>query len=143
MADYNSSYTGIQIDEGIGAARAARSASGILKSNGSGTISAAVAGTDYQTPAHVSDITLSYNGWSGSGPYTQTVTISGATITGNTKVDVQPDAAVLAKLITDGVQALFISNTNGTLTAYAVGAQPAGSSSSDNITVQVTYYDTV
>lgn len=47
MADYNSSFTGAQIDEGIAAARAARTASGLLMSNGSGTISAAVAGTDY------------------------------------------------------------------------------------------------
>lgn len=47
MADYNSSYTGAQIDEGIAAARAARAASGLLKSNGSGTITAASAGTDY------------------------------------------------------------------------------------------------
>ena len=53
MADYNSSYTGAQIDEGIAAARAARTANGLLKSNGSGGISAAVAGTDYQAPISV------------------------------------------------------------------------------------------
>ena len=61
--------------------------------------------------------------WSGNGPYTQTVTISGYTITENSKVDLQPDASQIAQLIADGVQALYISNNNGVLTAYAVGAE--------------------
>lgn len=63
--------------------------------------------------------------WSGSNPYTQTVTVSGATVTANSKVDLQPDASTLAQLINDGVSALFIVNNNGTLTAYAVGAAPS------------------
>ena len=63
--------------------------------------------------------------WSGNGPYTQTVTISGYTITENSKVDLQPDAAVLSRLITDGVRALYIANDNGELKAYAVGAKPS------------------
>lgn len=62
--------------------------------------------------------------WSGSGPYTQTVTISGYTITANSKVDLQPDSTALARMISDGVNALYISNNNGTLTAYAIGAAP-------------------
>ena len=135
--NYNSSYTGAQIDEGIGAARQARSASGILKSNGSGSISAAVAGTDYALPQKKASITIAYANWSGNGPYTQTVTISGATITENTKVDLQPDATALAQLISDGVTALYISNTSGTLTAYAIGAATTA-----DITVQCTYYET-
>lgn len=61
--------------------------------------------------------------WSGNGPYTQTVTISGYTITANSKVDLQPTADQIAQLIEDGVQALYIANNNGTLTAYAVGAE--------------------
>jgi len=60
--------------------------------------------------------------WSGTGPYTQTVTVSGATA--NSKVDLQPTAAQLQQLIDDGVQALYISNNNGVLTAYALGAAP-------------------
>ena len=62
--------------------------------------------------------------WSGSGPYTQTVTVSGYTITANSKVDLQPDATTIAQLITDGVKALYINNNAGTLTAYAIGAAP-------------------
>lgn len=60
--------------------------------------------------------------WAGAGPYTQTVTVSGATA--NSKIDLQPTAAQLQQLIDDGVQALYISNDNGTLTAYALGAAP-------------------
>lgn len=63
--------------------------------------------------------------WSGSGPYTRVVTVSGAVITNNSKVDLQPDAATLQQLIDDGVSALYIRNNNGTLTAYAIGAAPS------------------
>lgn len=86
---------------------------------------------------NVASITIAYANWSGNGPYTQTVTISGATITANTKVDLQPDATAIAQLISDGVTALYISNTSGTLTAYAIGAATTA-----NITVQCTYYET-
>lgn len=82
-------------------------------------------------------ITLSTT-WSGSDPYTQTVTLPGINrITANTKFDIQPDATVIAQMIDDGVKALYIANDNGTLTAYAVGAAPTAS-----LTVQVTYYET-
>lgn len=62
--------------------------------------------------------------WSGSGPYTQTVTLAHYTPTANSKIDIQPDAAAIAQLITDGVTALYIENSGGTLTMYAVGAAP-------------------
>ena len=84
------------------------------------------------------DITIPYSSWTGTGPYTQTITITGATITANTKVDIQLDAAAINQLITNGVNALYIENNNGTLTLYSVGAATTA-----NITVQVTYYETV
>lgn len=80
----------------------------------------------------VVSVTLSAS-WSGSGPYTQTVTVSGYTVTANSKVDLQPDATTIAQLITDGVSALYIVNNNGTLTAYAVGTAPTAA-----LTVQAT-----
>ena len=67
-------------------------------------------------------VTLSTD-WTGdSSLYTQTVTIDGTTA--NSKVDLQPDASVIAQMVDDGVVALYISNDNGTLTAYAVGEKP-------------------
>jgi len=68
------------------------------------------------------DLSLS---WSGSGPYTQTVTILGPTVTGDSIISLLPTASQLAQLITDGVTALTIENNDGVLTAYALGAAPS------------------
>lgn len=70
--------------------------------------------------------------WSGAGPYSQTVTVTGATVTADSKVDIQLTAAQIASLISAGVTGLVIENNNGTLTAWAVGASPSA------MTVQVT-----
>lgn len=61
-------------------------------------------------------------GWQGTGPYTQAVSIAAGTA--NSKVDLQPEAAVLSQLVADGVTALYIGNDNGEFTAYAIGAAP-------------------
>ena len=76
-------------------------------------------------------VTLTAAGWTGSGPYTQAVTIAGATAT--SRVDMQPDETVLAQMLNDGVSALFIKNNNGALTAVAMGAAPTA-----DLTVQAT-----
>lgn len=82
-------------------------------------------------PTQVGSITLS-SSWSGSGPYSQTVTVTGATVTANSKVDIQLTAAQISSLISAGVKGLVIENNAGTLTAWAVGASPSA------MTVQVT-----
>ena len=61
--------------------------------------------------------------WTGSGPYTQTVTVSGGTA--NSIISLQPSPAQAAQLIQDGVQVLQIDNNNGTFTATAIGAAPS------------------
>ena len=67
-------------------------------------------------------VTLSTNWTGNTSPYTQAVTISGTTA--NSKVDLQPDATVIQQMTDDGTVALYITNNNGTLTAYAVGEKP-------------------
>ncbi|MBO5918760.1 MAG: hypothetical protein J6Q14_08350 [Oscillospiraceae bacterium] len=89
------------------------------------------------TPPDVGSITMSGT-WTGSAsPYSQTVTVTGATVTANSKVDLQLTAAQIASLISDGVTGMVIENNNGTLTAYAVGAAPSA-----EMTVQCTVEET-
>ena len=74
-------------------------ASGILKGNGSGAVSAAVAGTDYATPAQVNAakpkatlVTLTAAGWNTTSK-TQTVTVSGV-LADESKQLIQPCPAM-------------------------------------------------
>lgn len=82
-----------------------------------------------------STVTLTAANWTGSGPYTQTVTISGGT--SNSKIDIQLTPAQLTQLVSDGVFGLMIENNSGTFTAYALGAAPT-----TNMTVQITRTET-
>lgn len=79
-------------------------AAGMLKGAGSGSVSAAAAGTDYALPAVDHTSTLSTS-WSGTGPYAQNVTISGLSSTAKIEVGLASNAtsaqynmAVAAKL---------------------------------------------
>lgn len=66
---------------------------------------------------------LSWNS-SGSGYYTETPSVSGVTVTANSKIDLQATASQIATLKNLGVASIFIENNSGTLTAYSVGAAP-------------------
>lgn len=61
----------------------------------------------------------------------QTVTISGITV--NSKVDIQMDATSLGVLIDSGTSAIWMENSNGTITAKCIGDKPNA-----DMTVQVT-----
>lgn len=80
----------------------------------------------------VQTISLPTASWTGSDPYTQTVTIFGSNA--KTKVDIQPSEELYDQLVADNVGYLAIKNVNGTLTAVAKGGKP-----SVDLTVQVTY----
>lgn len=77
-----------------------------------------------ESRAKSGSVTLSLS-WSGSGPYTQEVTVTGAAVTENSEVSLRPTAAQVASLIADGVTAILIENSAGTLTAYALGEAPS------------------
>lgn len=83
-------------------------------------------------------ITLPTLSWSGSDPYTQTVTLSGYTVTANTRVDIACDYNALNAMAADGVTTLYFENSNGTITAYSVGAAP-----SSDVTVFANIYETI
>ena len=132
MANYILDYSGQQINEKLSITYESKAAT-----SGGTDVSLVTTGDKYNwdnkaTKPTKKSISLSAT-WSGSGPYTQTVTVSGYTITANSKVDLQPDAAIVNQFITDSVNALYISNDNGTLTAYALGEHPSAA-----LTIQCT-----
>lgn len=68
-------------------------------------------------------ISLALN-WSGTGPYTQTVTVTGATVTANSIISLLPTSSQLASLMADGVSAMSVENNDGELTVHVLGAAP-------------------
>lgn len=86
-------------------------------------------------PTQIGSISFSAS-WTGANPYYQTVTVTGATVTANSKIDIQLTAVQIASLISAGVTGMVIENNNGTLTAWAVGASPSA------MTVQCTVEET-
>ena len=66
-------------------------ASGLLKGNGSGGVSAAVKGTDYAAPSVGVSATLTASGWNANAK-TQTVSVAGVTATANCIITAAPDS---------------------------------------------------
>ena len=64
-------------------------ASGLLKGNGAGGVSAAVKGTDYAAPSVGVSVTLRASGWA-AGAKTQTVSVAGVTATANLIITAAP-----------------------------------------------------
>lgn len=87
-------------------------------------------------PPIMSSVTLSASEWTGSAsPYSQAVTISGATA--NSKIDLQPTAAQIVALQNDDIM-LMVENNSGTITAYAIGGKPASNYTMQALITEVT-----
>ena len=109
-----------------------------LSADGSVTLSKLAQEVKKKFTVYRASLTIPYSAWSSSGSYyTQTITITDATITNDTKVDIQPSTTVINQLLADGVNAMYIYNNNGSLIVYAIGASPTA-----DLSVQVTYYET-
>lgn len=85
-----------------------------------------------QAEIKMSTIVLETNKWIGSGElFTQEISVDGSTE--KSKVDLQPNDTVLTQMLNDGTTALYVSNDNGILVAYAMGVAPTV-----DITIQIT-----
>ena len=60
--------------------------------------------------------------WTGTGPYTQVVTVAEADA--DSKVDLQPDATIIQKLIYATTTALYIVNYNNVFNAITIDSAP-------------------
>ena len=91
--------------------------------------------------AIIGSITLSTE-WSetetGSGIFTQSVSVPGITISDRSMINLQPDAVALKSMLNSGTYSLTVSNDSGSLTAYAIGAAPQ-----EAMTVQCTVIDAI
>jgi len=87
-----------------------------------------------QCKARKGSVYMAAASWSGSGPWTQTVTISNASpsATVRSMVSLQPNATVLNHMASVGCAAIFITNNeDGTFTATAIQKKPT-----TNLTIQ-------
>lgn len=101
-------------------------ASGLLKGDGNGGVTAAAAGTDYSGPKATVTTTLLASGWTGSeAPFVYTLAIAGVTATSYQElvpavnITAEQLKALQAANITEGGQAA------GTMTLKAYGKKPA------------------
>ena len=69
-------------------------------------------------------ISLPAASWTGSDPYTQSITMTGVSSDKYT-VDILPSEELYDQLVADNVGFLAIKNVNGTLTAVAKGGKPS------------------
>lgn len=101
-------------------------ASGLLKGDGNGGVTAAAAGTDYSGPKATVTATLLASGWTGSeAPFVYTLAIAGVTAT--SYQELVPAVNIMAEQL-KALQAANITDAGqaaGTMTLKAYGKKPA------------------
>lgn len=110
----------------VGDFQAKVTASGLLKGDGAGGVTAAAAGTDYSGPKATVTATMLASGWTGSeAPFVYTLAVAGVTATSYQEllpavnITAEQLKALQAANITDGGQAA------GSMTLKAYGKKPA------------------
>ena len=98
-------------------------ASGILKGNGSGGVSAAVKGTDYAGPSVGVTATLRASGWNANAK-TQTVSVSGVAASSNGSLRIAQSATDEQFTAWGEAQPRVIAQAAGTLTIKVAGTVP-------------------
>ena len=117
----NTKFTSVQSD--IDTKQTKITASGILKGNGAGGVSAAVKGTDYAAPSVGVTATLRASGWA-AGAKTQTVSVSGVTATTNGSLRIAQSATDEQFAAWGAAQPRVTAQAAGTLTVKAAGTVP-------------------
>lgn len=91
-----------------------------------------------QRKEYIRDILAPTSGWTGNDPYSFPLSTSNTfyTTTLYTKADISAPSESITKMISDGIKAMYIENTNGSLSLISVGAIP-----STPIELQLSLYD--
>lgn len=94
------------------------------------------AGSGDAVAPKLTSITMLASAWQGSSnPYSQVVSCNGVNV--NSKLDLQPTAAQVVAL-QDAETTLMASNTNGTVTIWAIGNKPTVDYTMDVLITEVT-----
>ena len=117
------SIDGLATETYVDTKQAKITASGILKGNGAGGVSAAVKGTDYAAPSVGVTATLRASGWNANAK-TQTVSVSGVTATTNGSLRIAQSATDEQFTTWGAAQLRVTAQAAGTLTVKATGTVP-------------------
>ena len=117
------SIDGLATETYVDTKQAKITASGILKGNGAGGVSAAVKGTDYAAPSVGVTATLRASGWNANAK-TQTVSVAGVTATANGSLRIAQSATDEQFTAWGAAQPRVTAQAAGTLTVKAAGTVP-------------------
>ena len=107
----------------VGSKQARITASGLLKGDGSGGVSAAVKGTDYAGPSVGVSVTLSASGWDADAK-TQTVSVEGVTATANGSLRIAQSATDDQFTAWGAAQPRVTAQADGSITVKLAGTVP-------------------